>query len=70
MGCCSQVVCTSLCSDRLTPVLLALMDSKSLAVKIAAGQAAAVLFELVPQDSDVRHTHTRTHTCMHRVDCM
>ena len=36
------------------PILLALLESKSLDVKISAGQAAALLFELIPQDCEVR----------------
>ena len=36
------------------PILLALLESKSLDVKISSGQAAALLFELIPQDCEVR----------------
>jgi hypothetical protein len=35
-----------------TPLLLALLESRSLEVKISAGQAVALLFELVPQDCE------------------
>ena len=39
--------------SRKTPLLLALLESRSLEVKISAGQAVALLFELVPQDCEV-----------------